>query len=296
MPDSSSSDAQPPAPVGRTLAKWRKRRNLTGQALADRVGMTQSKISRLETGAVAAEPADVRLLAEALEMPSGEVEHVVELAEHAADNRLIEWIAAGHELLALQREIGRMEAAAKELRVFQPAVIPGLMQTSEYARAVMSDSMDEVAAAGLVDSAVEVSEAVSARMQRNQVLHLPDHQFHFLITEQVLRDQVCSAAEMIAQIERMRELAKYPNIDLRIITDGTSLPIPPYHGFVVADEKWVSVDLFTASLKSNGRQLVRAYREAFAALERVGTKDIRGLLDRYQEQYARKLLPESFAS
>jgi transcriptional regulator with XRE-family HTH domain len=296
MPDSSSTDAQPPAPVGRTLAKWRKRRNLTGQALADRVGMTQSKISRLETGAVAAEPADVRLLAEALEMPSGEVERVVELAEHAADNRLIEWMAAGSELLELQREIGRMEAAAKELRVFQPAVIPGLMQTSEYARAVMSDSMDEVAAAGLVDSAVEVSEAVSARMQRNQVLHLRDHQFHFLITEQVLRDQVCSAAEMIAQIERMRELAKYPNIDLRIITDGTSLPIPPYHGFVVADEKWVSVDLFTASLKSSGRRLVRAYREAFAALERVGTNDIRGLLDRYQEQYARKLLPESFSS
>jgi len=295
MPDSSSSDAQPPAPVGRILAQWRKRRNLTGQALADQVGMTQSKISRLETGAVAAEPADVRLLAEALEMPPGEVERVVELAEHA-DDRLTEWMSAGAELLDLQHEIGRMEAAAKELRVFQPAVIPGLMQTSEYARAVMSDSMDEVAAAGLVDSAVEVSEAVSARMQRNQILHLPTHEFHFVITEQVLRDQVCAAAEMIAQIERMRELAKYPNIDLRIITDDTSLPIPPYHGFVVADEKWVSVDLFTASLKSSGRRLVRAYREAFAALERVGTSDIRSILDRYQERYARKLLPESFTS
>ena len=58
MTDSPTSADQPMEPVGTILARWRKRRRLTGQALGDRVGMSQAKISRLETGAVAAEPSD----------------------------------------------------------------------------------------------------------------------------------------------------------------------------------------------------------------------------------------------
>ena len=293
MRDSPDSGDRPIEPVGAILARWRKRRKLTGQALGDRVRMSQAKISRLETGAVAAEPSDVRLLAEALEMPPAEVERLVELAEHA-DNQLTDWTSAGHDLAASQREYGRMEAAAKELRVFQPAVIPGLMQTSEYARALLGDLKDEVDDAPLANSAV--SEAVNARMQRNQILHLPGHEFHFLITEQVLRNQVCKPAEMIVQIDRMREVATYPTVHLRIVTDDAQLPVAPFHGFVVADDRWVSVDLFNASLKSSGRKTVRAYRHTFEALERVALTDVDDLLDRYQVHYVRLLLPNSVAS
>lgn len=293
MTDSPDSAGRPVEPVGAILARWRKRRKLTGQTLGDRVGMSQAKISRLETGAVAAEPGDVRLLAEALEMPPVEVERVVGLAEHA-DNQLTEWTSAGHDLAARQREYGRMEATAKELRVLQPTVIPGLLQTSEYARAVLADLTDEPDDARLADSAV--SEAVNARMQRNQILYSPGREFHFLITEQVLRNQVCKPAEMHAQIDRMREVAAYPNVHLRIITDDALLPIAPYHGFVVADDRWVSVDLFSASLKSSGRKTVRAYRRTFEALERVALSDIGDLLDRYQARYVQLLLPNSVAS
>jgi hypothetical protein len=255
--------------------------------------MSQAKISRLETGAVAAEPADVRLLAEALDLPPGEVDRVVGLAEHA-DNQLLEWTSAGRDLADRQREYGRMESTAKDLWTFQPTVIPGLMQTSEYARALMADLEDEVDDAPLADSAV--SEAVNARMQRNQILHAPHREFHFLITEQVLRNQVCQPAEMIVQIDRMREVAAYPNVHLRIVTDDALLPIAPYHGFVVADDRWVSVDLFNVSLRSNGRKTVRSYRRVFEALEGVAMTDFGNLLDRYQTQYARMLLPNSVAS
>jgi transcriptional regulator with XRE-family HTH domain len=287
------TDSPPSAePVGVILARWRKRRKLTGQVLADRVGMSQTKISRLETGAVAAEPSDVRLLAEALELPPAEAERVVGLAEHA-DNQLLEWTSAGRDLADRQREYGRMESTAKDLRTFQPTVIPGLMQTSEYARALMADLEDEVDDAPLADSAV--SEAVNARMQRNQILHVPHREFHFLITEQVLRNQVCQPAEMIVQIDRMREVATYPNVHLRIVTDDALLPIAPYHGFVVADDRWVSVDLFNVSLRSSGRQTVRSYRRVFEALEAVAMTDFGNLLDRYQTRYARMLLPNSVA-
>lgn len=297
MPDSPDSAGQPTEPVGVILARWRKRKRLTGQALADRVRMSQAKISRLETGAVAAEPGDVRLLAEALGMPPTEIERVVDLAEHEhADNRLTEWTSAGPDLATFQHTIGQIEAAAKEMRVFQPAVIPGLAQTSEYARAILSDVRDEVADARLADSAIAVSEAVNARMRRSQILLLPEHQFRLLITEQVLRNRVCAPAAMAAQIDRLREVAAYPNVHLGIIPDDADLPIAPYHGFTVADERWVSVDLFNTSLQSNGRKTVRSYHGVFDALERAALTDVDDLFDRYQARYARMLLPNSVAS
>jgi transcriptional regulator with XRE-family HTH domain len=288
----TDSPDSPVEPVGAILARWRKRKKLTGQALAERVGMSQAKISRLETGAVAAEPGDVRRLAEALEMPPDEKERVVDLAEHT-DYQLTDWTSAQHDLAAFQREVNRIESAARELRVFQPAVAPGLVQTSEYARSIMSAVKDEVADARLADSEIAVSEAVNARMQRNQVLLEPHREFHFLITEQVLRNRVCKPAGMIAQIARLSEVAGYPNVELRVVPDDAELPIAPYHGFVVADDRWVAVDLFNASLKSNVRRTARAYRHVFDALERVAVSDIDDLLDRYQSHYARMLLKDA---
>lgn len=98
---------------------------------------------------------------------------------------------------------------------------------------------------------------------------------------------------MLAQIVRIRELASYPNVHFGIIPDDAVLPIPPYHGFVVADDRWVSVDLITTMLKSDGRKTVRSYRGVFDALEQVAVTEIGQILDHYQTRYARMLLPKS---
>ncbi|MBB2940309.1 transcriptional regulator with XRE-family HTH domain [Actinoplanes lutulentus] len=277
--------------MGAILFRWRKRQKLTGLQLGKRVGMSQAKISRLETGAVAAEPGDVRLLAEALGVPPGEAELAIELAEHAGE-RLIEWVPAGRDQAERQREIGRAEAAAKEIRILQPAVVPGLLQTSEYARAVLS-AHEGRAATGSNDAAV--TEAVIARQERNRILHSPAREFHFLITEQVLRVGVGGPAVMISQIDRMREVAGFPNVRLSVITDEAELPIPIYHGFFVADDRWVSVDLFTALLRATGRTIVRDYRELFDQLESAARSDIDDLLDHYQARYVGALQPKSVA-
>ncbi|BBH68232.1 transcriptional regulator [Actinoplanes sp. OR16] len=287
MTDSPTADrpVEPVEPVGVILQRWRKRRRLTGQQLGDRVGMSQAKISRLENGHVSVEPGDVRLLVEALDVPRAEAERLVELAEHA-DDRLLEWVPAGADQATRQREFGRAEAVAREIRIMQPAVLPGLLQTSEYARAILSANMDD-------DSAV--SEAVNARIQRNQILHSGEREFRFLITEQVLRNQVCRPAEMISQIYRMREVAAFPNVRIGIITDDVDLPIAPYHGFYVADDRWVSVDLFTTTLRSAGRQTLREFRRVFDRLEAVAVTDIDDLLSHYLARYARMLVPNQAA-
>ena len=122
---------------------------------------------------------------------------------------------------------------------------------------------------------------------------MPERTFHFLITEQVLRNRVCEPAAMVAQIARLRELAAFPNVDLRIVKDDTDLPIAPYNGFFLADDRWVSVDLFSSSLRSRGRKTVDGYRRVFDALQAVAVIDVSEILNRYQARYARMLLQEA---
>ncbi|MFI5909550.1 helix-turn-helix domain-containing protein [Dactylosporangium sp. NPDC051541] len=287
MSDLPLSADDPVEPVGAVLARWRKRAGITGQALASRVGMSQAKISRLETGTSTAEPADVRRIAEALELPPDAIERLVEQSEQPFP----EWAIPPHDNAAFQREINRIEASAKELRVFQPTVAPGLLQTSEYARAIMASVKNEMADDRLVDSEVAVSEAVNARMHRNQVLRQPGRKFHFLITEQVLHNRVCGVADMLAQINRLREVATYPNVELKIIPDNALLRIAPFHGFELVDDRWLLVDLFSSSLKSHNRAAVRPYRRIFDVLERSAVASIDDLLNQYQAHYARMLLP-----
>jgi transcriptional regulator with XRE-family HTH domain len=287
MTDSPQSVDEPFEPVGVILARWRKSRGLTGQALGERAGMSQAKISRLENGVVAAEPADVRRLAEKLGVPPAEAERVVAQAERA-ENRLAEWITGRPTAADRQHQTAQIEEHAREIRVFQPTVVPGLAQTGEYARAVVSSPFKEVP-----DPPVAVAEAVDARMRRGRVLLLPEHQFHLLITEQVLRNRVCGPAAMVGQIARLREVAAYPNVHVRIIADDAVLPIATYHGFYVADDRWVSVDLFNTVVMSKGRKTVLEYRRVFDALENVARADIDELLDRYQVHYARMLLQKS---
>ena len=280
-------------PVGAALARWRKRKKIPGQELGDRVGMSQPKISRLETGAAAPDPQDVRRIAEALELPPSEVERLVGLADRSS-NQFIDWQSIEPGIVIRQQFIRKLESAAREMRVFQSAVFPGLLQTSEYARAILTGVRVELADDRIADSALAVAEAVAARLQRSQGLDDPHRQFHFLITEAVLGHQVCRPADMLAQLARVREVAAQPNVRIRIIPRDAEWPIAPYHGFVLIEDRHVVIDLFNTALHSRGRRTARHYRRVFDALDSVATDDIESLLNEYQQRYIRRL-PSSVA-
>jgi transcriptional regulator with XRE-family HTH domain len=274
-------------PIGAVLARWRKSKQISGQLLGDRVGMSQATISRLEnTGNP--DPHLVRRVAEALELPAEEVERLVALAERQSEI-LVDWQSTQPGLADRQHFVRRLESSARDTRVFQSAVVPGLLQTSEYARAVLSAVRMELADDQIADSALAVSEAVAARMQRALTLDEPDRQFHFLITEDVLGHAVCPPIDMIAQIARLRVVADHPNVTIRIIPHNVEWPIPPFHGFVLTDDRNVFVDLFNTSLLSRGRRTAGHYRRVFEGLDAVATSDITPILDDFEKRYIRRL-------
>lgn len=274
--------------VGAALARWRKQRKMSGHALGKLVGLSQATVSRLENGVSSLDPQDVRRIAEALELPAAEIDRLVANAEHPSD-QLVDWQATEPDLPARQQFVRQLETLGREVRTFQPAVVVGLLQTSEYARALLTPVETELAEDQLAASALAVSEAVSARMQRSQALYDRSRRFIFIMAETVLRNRVCAPVDMIGQIARLREVAELPNVSVRIIPEDARWPTAPYHGFEIMGEKSVLVDLFNTSLFSRGRRTVRNYRRVFDAYEALGTADIDPILDRHQKRYIRML-------
>lgn len=274
-------------PVGPVLARLRHERNLTGQQLGRLVKMSQTKISRIETGQITAAPADVGRLARALGATREVVDRLTTQAENA-QNRMTDWRAAGGAVGGIQFDVSKIEAKTREFRVFQPNAVVGLAQTSEYARAVFA-SIDAFYGTpngdDRVPASVAVAAAVSLRVRRQEYLTEPGRRFHFVMGESALSSRVAEPIHMLGQIERLRELAGQPNILLKLVPADAVLPFPLIHGFELLDDYCVAVDVFNTSMLSRGREDVQAYRRVFDRVEESATDDVEPLLDKYRRRY-----------
>jgi len=269
-------------PVGVALARLRRHANLTGAQLGRRAGMSQAKISKIETGSVNASAEDVERLGTALGLDRAEVDRLARQAEHERDS-VKDWRAGHDDPATWQREIAELEAGAHALRVFQPAIVSGLLQTSDYARSALAavhDAWTEPARRQSV-----IAEAVSARMQRQEILDNPAKRFHFVMPETLLQNRLGRPDEMLVQLHRLQDVAQLDNVTLAIIRSDVQWPYPPLHGFSLVDDRHVIIDLFNTIVVTEGRSDLRLFREIFDALENSATQDIRPILDRYRHQY-----------
>jgi transcriptional regulator with XRE-family HTH domain len=269
-------------PVGVALARLRKRSGLTGAQLGRRLDMSQAKISKIETGAVAAAPADVERIALELGAPADEARALAARAE-AAHDHLTDWRLREGGLAAGQLELARVEATTTVFRFFTPAVIPGLLQTTGYARSVLGAAARHLAAAG--GHPESVAAVVSARVRRQEVLANRAKRFVFLMTESALQHLVCPPVDMAAQIERLREVGAQDNVTLALLPTRVQLAYPPVHPFSLFDDRLVLVDLINTFLTTRGRADLALFAAVFRELEAQATTDVVPVLDRYQRHH-----------
>ncbi|MFY1636367.1 helix-turn-helix domain-containing protein [Solwaraspora sp. WMMB335] len=126
------------------------------------------------------------------------------------------------------REWIEIEREAVMLRWFEPSLIPGLLQTEAYARAVLSWG-------GLLAPAA-IEQRLASRMDRQAVLHrepTPPMTF-FLLDEQALRRNLGDAALMYEQCERLLEVAAMPHVHLQVIPSGAGLHVGLAGAFILA--------------------------------------------------------------
>ncbi|WP_229069871.1 helix-turn-helix transcriptional regulator [Actinoplanes sp. DH11] len=282
-----ASGRDPGRPVGRILRQRRESLRLTGNALASLAGMTQAKVSRIETGRTGAAPEDVRRLAEALRMPPAEID---DLVRRAAGGRttsvpMTQWRPEESGLARRQVEVARAELAAHEIWTFQPAVVPGLMQTSGYAEAVMRPQRRRTGRAAPEVPEVDLLDGVAARLRRQRILKLPDKRFRFLMTEATLSNRLGSPEDMLAQLRRIREIAGQPNVSVGIIPADAALTQAPMNGFELLDDTWVMMDLFNTALSSRVVSDIELHRDVFEGFAEVAVTEIEPILDRYSRLY-----------
>ncbi|HTF07298.1 MAG TPA: helix-turn-helix transcriptional regulator [Asanoa sp.] len=288
MPPTPGALFDPDDSLGATLARMRRAKNLTGRQLAELVDMSQPKISRLENGVGLPDPADVARVARALDAAEDILRHLIDLAEHA-QNRMTDWRAFTVSLAGRQRSVGDLESDAKTLRVFQPFLIPGLLQTSEYARAVLTRFQHLISPTSPVVGSANVAEAVSLRMARQEILADQDRTFHFVMLEGVFQSHVCAPEYMPAQIQRLREVGKQDNVTISVVPAGVDPGTPPLNGFVLADESLIMIDLLNTSISSVGRADMADYRRTFDEYAQAAVTEFEALLTRHQDGYLQQM-------
>ncbi|MFI0422434.1 helix-turn-helix domain-containing protein [Spongiactinospora sp. 9N601] len=245
--------------IGRRLRELRQDAGLTGTALAEVLGWPQSKVSKIENGRQTPTRADIVAWTRAAgeEKAAGPILARLEVLE----TMYAEWRRRlGTGTSARQRASIALEAAATHIRAFETTIIPGLLQTPDYARHLLAQS---IARHGLPD---DVDEGVRTRMQRQEILYRPGKRLHFVMTEAVLHYRLCPAEAMAGQLDRLMALCAMSTIRVGVIGFEVELSESPKHGFWVFDDRRVLIETVGAELTLTQPQEITLYGQVFDQL------------------------------
>ncbi|MDG9702835.1 helix-turn-helix transcriptional regulator [Streptomyces sp. DH37] len=212
--------------LGRRLQDLREKAGLRREEAAKVLHVASATIRRMETAEVALKIPYVRLLLEAYGITGREAETFVALAEEA--NRPGWWQRFRDVLPDWFSVHVSLESSAKVIRVYEPHVVPGLLQTEEYARHILRKGAVGRALRG------EVERHVALRMERQNLLTRPDApRLRVLVEETALRRPVGPPEVMRAQVDRLLEEAERPNVTLQITEFSSGFHPGTYGPFVL---------------------------------------------------------------
>ncbi|WP_327091342.1 helix-turn-helix domain-containing protein [Nonomuraea sp. NBC_01738] len=243
--------------LGAQLRLLREAAHLSGKDLAERLGWQPSKVSRLENARQTATEDDVVVWAQAVQTAPEQTDHLIAQAI-ALVERHDDWKQRHRSgLAAIQEDIRDLEARTKLFRVFEPGIIVGLLQTTEYARHVFRKVKRLYSAPDQIDAAVRV------RMRRQDILYDPSRMFRFVVPESALHTRVASPDVMRGQLDRLLAVSTLPNVEFGVIPFTTELPSSPINGFWIYNDAMVGVATMTKDLVLRDPDDVAFYVSAF---------------------------------
>lgn len=266
-------------------AKLRERRDLagiSGRALARRIGVSQSKVSRIESGSAVPSLPEVEAWSRALGLDE-EIRQQLTVMTKAAHTEALSWRSAlagkGH----VQDDILRQESEARKVRVCQTAVVPGLLQTPDYARAVFT-------LAGGPTTEADRAAAVAARMDRQIQMYEGRREYEFIVTEAALRWRPGSYRMLAAQVERIAHLGTLGNVTIGVVPLMARATTILSHGFALYDleqSRRATVEALHAHVTVQGVDEVEVYHEHWFRLAQMALSesDSQRLLQALAEEY-----------
>lgn len=244
--------------LGRRLRELRAGK--TQRELAALLEWPQAKVSKLETGRQTATPEDLIAWAKATGHPSATEELIARLQGLETHTR--SWrrqLRAGHrpvqDVLTVEYE------RTTDFRVWQGAMVVGILQTPDYARHVFSRMAE------LQQSPRDVEDAVRARVRRQELLYQPGRTFHIVMWEAALHAGMAPPEVLAAQLDRLGSVIGLDTVRLGIVPFGAQLGVPPANGFWLYDERLVIVEDWHAELWLDDADSLALYRRVWDSLD-----------------------------
>ena len=252
--------------LGAELRQLRRREALTLEQVCDRLGWAStSKLSRIELGQSRPDLADVLDLLDVYQVPAPTRDALIVIARDAATSR--GWWKTFGEMGERQRTYAELEAGAAHIVEYQPAVVPGLLQTPAYARL-------RVAAGALLTPEVDVEAEVRARALRQEVLRRVDPPRYTA----VLAEAACDPGDLPVAVwrEQLRHLVAVSglaHVTVRLLPRGVAgdglHPLTPYSWYAFpdpADPRTVMLEALTTDVRLTTALDVDRYERMTEAL------------------------------
>lgn len=268
--------------LGKRLRELRSSAGISGRRLAESLSWPPSKVSKLENGRQTPTDDDIRDWARV----TGSVAETEALLAslHTLEVQHAEWQRVMRTgLKPRQQALIEWDQRTRLFRAFEATVVPGLLQTAEYARARFAEGIRRLKLPN------DINDAVAARVQRQEILYRPDKRFHFVLTEAALRFRLCPPEAMLGQLDRLVSLSQLPNVRLGIIGFETQYATSPWHGFWLYDSERVLIETFSASLDLRQPQEIELYENTFEQLAAVASygRAARGIINRAADELAK---------
>jgi transcriptional regulator with XRE-family HTH domain len=253
------------------LARLRRMAGFGGRELAAHIGISQSKLSRIEAGATVPTMPEVMAWADAVNTSNEVRNYLIQLTE-AAYTDIETWrttFRGGRR--HLQDDTRMYEATARTIRNFHPAIVPGLLQTAEYTRRVLTLAETDPVRKQRHDRPA----AVAGRVQRQEALYDKTRQFDFLITEAALRWQSHDSALILPQLDRIATIATLDNVWIGLLPSDVAIQGVPEHNFQLYEDRdddqepVVRIEMLHARVLVSNPQDVAVYRDLFASWRTV---------------------------
>lgn len=194
--------------LGVELKRCREAAGLTQQEVSRHFEWHSAKVTRIETARVAVTPRDVRDLLTLYRVE--EEEYREALVDLARSSRQRSWWTDYRDIMRPGNFVG-LEAAATSMRSWEPIILPGLLQTEAYMRALISTGRSN-------DPPPRIDRRISLRLTRQtRLTGERPLELAAIVDEATVRRMVGGADVMKAQLEHLIEIAKLSNVSLQIM-------------------------------------------------------------------------------
>ncbi|WP_399089028.1 helix-turn-helix domain-containing protein [Streptomyces sp. BBFR2] len=266
------------AQIGAALRALRKTSGKEAKAVARSAVMSQSKLSKIENGRLTPSPQDVDRILGAIGVSDEVRSEYIEASREAATEAVAWRLLKRTGLHKAQQVTRALETQMSMMRLFQPSLVPGLLQTPEYIRAILARH-------GLSEDSFR--KTVAGRLERQEVLYDTSKELRFVITEPVLRWCIVPPPMMAAQMDRIISVSRLTHVDIRVVPLGVRQSDVPGHSFVIRDDRMVAVETIHAQVTVTDPQDVEIYVRKFEGFAKMAVSgaEMRGLLEGIRDDF-----------